>query len=589
LFFAFVVVLLIFLGGCSISAIMNPPTPTVDLPAALTALSQNVTNIPVEQLTEMPSEVTTQPAQTQIPAAEATATSAPVTTTPKLWVASYLPEAVTQGLVFSTSLEQTDNPAEANLKLQVGGDGSLITTMVYALVAPFPALENGTSLNALKEAWMGSPSDLFARGALYITPATLEIFSAWWGAPQGNFVQVVEEGALLSTAWAEAPAWSLIPFDQLTPEWKVLQVGGQSPLWKAFDPAAYGLSVPVRLAGDDASLASLVASELTTAIPAVLNRDAEKLTTVVLTGVTALVRATATEMERLGVLHPAEAVGDMMREADIAHISNEVPFAENCPPPVPVMDALVFCSDDKYIELLETIGTDVVELTGDHFSDWGVEATLHTFDMYDEKGWMYYGGGRTPMEGRLPITMEHNGNKIAFIGCNGKGGSYTPSTKGLPGAVDCDFDLITSEIARLKAEGYVVIMTFQHYEVYEFYPSPTMIHDFELVANAGADIVSGSQAHHPHGVSFLNDSLIMYGLGNFFFDQLLVSKYTAEAMVARHVVYNGQHISTEVIPIYFNDFSRPLYLEGAGANDLLKHIYAESTWGNLTYGINFNN
>jgi poly-gamma-glutamate capsule biosynthesis protein CapA/YwtB (metallophosphatase superfamily) len=32
-------------------------------------------------------------------------------------------------------------------------------------------------------------------------------------------------------------------------------------------------------------------------------------------------------------------------------------------------------------------------------------------------------------------------------------------------------------------------------------------------------IVSGSQAHQPHGFEFYNGSLIHYGLGNLFFDQ----------------------------------------------------------------------
>ena len=52
-----------------------------------------------------------------------------------------------------------------------------------------------------------------------------------------------------------------------------------------------------------------------------------------LTGVTALVRGTASLMEGQGMTYPAQEIGDWLREADILHISNEVPFAENCPQP----------------------------------------------------------------------------------------------------------------------------------------------------------------------------------------------------------------------------------------------------------------
>src|SRR5690606_9452702 len=75
------------------------------------------------------------------------------------------------------------------------------------------------------------------------------------------------------------------------------------------------------------------------------NRQADLLTTVVLTGVTAMTRATGKEMELYGVLSPAVSIGELMREADIAHVSNEVPFAKDCPPPQWQQEVdLVFCS-----------------------------------------------------------------------------------------------------------------------------------------------------------------------------------------------------------------------------------------------------
>ncbi|MGD2027059.1 MAG: CapA family protein [Anaerolineales bacterium] len=574
---------LIFLAGCSLSALLQLPTPTVDLPAALTALSENTTQMPEEIKTLLPTPMVTEPPRP-------TATSPePEAEVDRLWVAPYLPETFLEGVVVPNPVEQVENREEANLILSAGMDGVQVTNLIYALAAPFPALEEGVSLETLKSAWQGNPSGSFSGGHLFLTNKSLAVFSDWWGDPAGDFVRVVEETDLMATVWEQAPAWTLLPFEQLSPEWKVLKVGGQSPLWKSFDPVTYALRVPVRIRGQNQASVDQLAVALQKTLPEVLNRDPNRLTTVVLTGVTALVRATATEMEANGVLYPGGDVAPLMQEADIAHISNEVPFAQNCPPPQPVSERLIFCSADKYIELLDYIGTDVVELTGDHFSDWGIEATLHTFDMYDEYGWAYYGGGRTPDEGRKPITFEHNGNKIAFIGCNGKGGAYAPSTRGEPGAVDCDFNLITNEIARLKQEGYVVVMTFQHLEVYSFYPSPYMVTDFERTARAGADIVSGSQAHHPHGVSFVDDSLIMYGLGNFFFDQLLISENTARAMFARHVIYNGRHISTEIFTIHFLDFSRPRYLEGNDRNDLLREVYRESTWGDLIYAISYNN
>jgi hypothetical protein len=116
-----------------------------------------------------------------------------------------------------------------------------------------------------------------------------------------------------------------------------------------------------------------------------------------------------------------------------------VPFAPVCPLYPPNND-LVFCSLPQYIELLEHIGTDVIELSGDHFHDWGEEAILYTLEMYKERGWPYYGGGANLEEARRPLLMEHNGNKIAFLGCNGKAPWYARASDTEPGAWHCDMD-----------------------------------------------------------------------------------------------------------------------------------------------------
>jgi poly-gamma-glutamate synthesis protein (capsule biosynthesis protein) len=92
-------------------------------------------------------------------------------------------------------------------------------------------------------------------------------------------------------------------------------------------------------------------------------------------------------MERYGTPYPAQDIGELLRSADLTHVSNEIPFTPECPFPELYPGNLIFCSDPKYISLLEEIGTDVVELTGDHFSDYGPEANLFTLDLYDQQGW----------------------------------------------------------------------------------------------------------------------------------------------------------------------------------------------------------
>lgn len=496
------------------------------------------------------------------------------------WLSPALPEVFRARLTLPLGAPLVEDSDQANLLLSVN-EGEIISHWVYALVAPFPTIIDEVSLDDLQAAWRGQASSPFSV-PLLLSAETEAVFSAWWGAPDDGAVQVEPASDLLQTAWSSRPAWALIPFEELQPKWKVLAVDGHSPVRKDFDIEEYALSVPIGLGGDPTLLAEALERHgpaSSTPLVPLANRDANKLTTVILTGVTALVRATAYEMERKGITYPAEDIGPMLREADLTHISNEVPFAQDCPPPDPVQRNLIFCSDTSYIALLEEVGVDVIELTGDHFNDWSKAAMLFTLDLYKERAWPYYGGGANIEEARQPLTIEHNGNKLAFIGCNGKGGNYASADVDYPGAVACDYELMENQVRGLVADGYLVIATFQHNEVYTFIPQPTLIRDFTRISGAGASIVSGSQAHQSHGVEFpRDDALIMYGLGNLFFDQRGVVDFGDKALIARHVFYDGRYISTEIITIQFVDFAKPRFMTAEERTAFLTLIFDASIW-----------
>jgi poly-gamma-glutamate synthesis protein (capsule biosynthesis protein) len=379
------------------------------------------------------------------------------------------------------------------------------------------------------------------------------MFSAMWGPAAPTSVNVIAKDELVEYAWAHRPAWAIVPFKSLEPRWKVLSVDGLSPLHKDFHPETYPLQIPISLTGEAEAVELVKTSFL---IPST-NRDPQKITIVAMTGVTALVRATAFTMEQQGITYPGQDIRQWLLNADITHISNEVPFAENCPYPDPVQADVRFCSRDVYVGLLEDIGADVLELTGDHFHDWGSEAMLHTLEMYRGRGWLYYGGGADLPDGRKALLMERNGNRIAFIGCNAKGGSFAQADETNPGSAACDMAWMAGEIGRLKQEGYLVIATFQH---------------------PGAVVVSGSQAHQPQGMEFLNDAFIHYGLGNLFFDQYGLCPACEQGLIDRHVFYNGRYISTELLPIQFIDYARPRPMTFDEANSLFQALFSASGW-----------
>lgn len=505
-------------------------------------------------------------------------TSIPPTATPQpareVWLAPYIPAALRDSLTLPDGWTVTEAAASDSVRLEVG-QSRPAATWVFALAAPFFTVRDGIGLSDLQTIWQGGESDTFGGQYLIMDEATRGALDALWGPPAGERVRVMPAGELLTFAWnEESPSWAILPFDTLEPKWKVLQVDGVSPLWKNFNPAGYGLSVPFSWEGDPQRVDALVnAGAQWTAT----NRDPAKMTTLVMTGVTALVRGTAALMELKGMTYPALDIGALLREADVTHISNEIPFSPLCPPPSP-NTGLVFCSQPEYIELLESVGADVIELTGDHFADWGPEAMLYTLDMYKQRKWPYYGGGANLEEARMPLLMEHNGNKFAFLGCNGKPPGYATASATNPGANHCDFDYLDRAIPAVKAEGYIPIVTFQHVEYYSYTIYPQLEQDFRRVAAEGAAIVSGSQAHQPHAMEFYDGAFVHYGLGNLFFDQIKEGLPQQQAFIDRHVFYDGRYIGTELITIRFIDLARARFMTLDERQDLLKTVFGVSRW-----------
>jgi hypothetical protein len=485
-----------------------------------------------------------------------------------VWIDPDLPDALLDQLAGMDYLQITDQEQDAATTLVIG-DENPFRYWVFAAAAPFPTVKDGISLEQIQSVWQGGENPLAPNLPIFLTQETRDVLAIYWGEPDTNAVEIINTDNLAKQAWSQQPALAILPFEELTPEWKVLEVDGISPLQQKFDPVSYGLSIPISAVGFDPNIFQEVTS----------NRDPDKFTSVVLTGVTALVRATAWTMEMEGVNYPARDILGYLTEADILHISNEVPFSQGCPYPNPSQVGLRFCSDSRYIELMETIGTDVVELTGDHFGDYGPEAMLYTLDMYNQRDWPYYGGGADRQDAQEPVLFEHNGNKIAFLGCNAKGGGYATANVGYPGAVACDFPTMTEQIKALREDGYQPIATFQHFEYYTYLAQPDQIRDARTLANAGAVIVSGSQAHQPQAFEFYEDTFIHHGLGNLFFDQIYeFPPHTASAFIDRHIFYNGKHISTELLTIKFEDFARARPMTLSERERLLQTTFSASNW-----------
>ncbi len=482
----------------------------------------------------------------------------------------------------------TPDGAAVRVVLNPGPEAALTAQWVYAMVAPFPTVPDGVSWAGFTGYWQRTDASGLGgfnpapRIALAADEADLLIAVIGPGAA-GLPLDLVGPGQasqLVELAWNVRPSLSVVPFERLEPRWKVLTVDGQSPLDAAFDPAAYPLTVQVGVIANGEAGAQAVAQLQASGVWQTTNHDPARLVRVVMTGVTALSRATAMQMELRGMDFPARQILPFLAEADILHISNEASFAADCPEPDWYGEPR-FCSQPDYYALLESIGTDIVELTGNHNNDWGTAATNATLDLYDARGLPYFGGGRSLDDAVAPrVLIAPDGTRLAFLGCNSAGPYTAWATSGSPGAAPCeDWTRIRQQIADLKASGQadVVIVTVQYLELDSYSPSNQQRADFEALARAGADVVSGSQAHQPQGFAFVDGHFIHFGVGNLFFDQIDYVE-NRQMFADRHVFYAGRHISTALFTGWFEEVGQPRPMTPEERAGFLQTIFAASGW-----------
>ena len=427
-----------------------------------------------------------------------------------------------------------------------------VTTSIYDPV------EDVSSVN-LRTVWKGTADPalagpLLTRRWLAVGAEARALLTALWGAPGRRVVSPPRPGRR-----APRYTWVVLPFDRLDSSRKALRVDGVSPLARGKGARGYALAVPLRVVGDTGKAAAL---------KLVRNRREDRMTVLAMTGVTALTRKTARLMAARGVRYPARDIKGWFAGADFVHVSNEVSFKPGCPVTPKTMS---FCSHPTYIQALEQIRVNIVEITGNHISDKGRRWLTHTLKMYKKRGWRWFGGGEDLARARQPLKLAHNGNKIALLGCNLAGPRRAWATADAPGSLRCNLRHMRNSIRALRKEGYLPVATMQQVEKSTHVPLPMHLRHLRSLARAGAVAVQGSQAHQIKPMEVFRGGFIAYGLGNLFFDQVW-NVNIRQMMVHRLVFHDNRLLSVELLTGLNEEHGKPRPTTPAERRRLLRKL-----------------
>jgi hypothetical protein len=454
------------------------------------------------------------------------------------------------------ALEVLDSPENATTRIgwrTLASARNRLAQRYFAVVVPFATVTDNIALEDLQMRWQGMGDGLDER-PVFVTGDTARYLRPLLGRGEA---QRVPRAELLATLQATPDAVGILPFDQLDPSYKVLTIDGRNILSNQFDPESYPLAVALSVDGPGQGL---IATQLHGTITPHTNRDPNRLTTLIMTGVTAISRGTAAAIERNHLTYPADVISATLRAGDIVHISNEVPFLDDCVVNN-TLNNLVLCSHTDYWQVLEAVGR-------------------RSLEFYRENDIAYFGGGMNVEEACEPLFWEHNGNTFAFVAVIAFGPEIAWATADQPGA--CYYyermEQIQNLVEELAQQVDIVAIELQYYEHYDAAPTPQQVVEFRELRAKGAHLVTGVQSHvpqawEPYGA---NDpggpGMILYGLGNLFFDQMW-SWETRTNLIARHAIYDGRVLSTEILTTVLEDFAQPRWTEPEEREALLRRIF----------------
>jgi gamma-polyglutamate biosynthesis protein CapA len=215
---------------------------------------------------------------------------------------------------------------------------------------------------------------------------------------------------------------------------------------------------------------------------------------------------------------------------------------------LPEADKLIhLASDQRALEALAGAGFTTLALANNHLMDHGIPGLRDTIAALDEVGFAYAGAGETLDDALAIDYQEHGDLTVATLSFSDAYviGFVARAFQG--GVLWADPQRTSRLIQEADANADLVIAHFHWGTEYGFAPNQRQRELAEVAALAGADVVVG---HHPHvlqSVERIGDTLVLYSLGNFVFDQGW--SRTRESTVARYELAADGRARVSFVPI----------------------------------------
>jgi gamma-polyglutamate biosynthesis protein CapA len=244
---------------------------------------------------------------------------------------------------------------------------------------------------------------------------------------------------------------------------------------------------------------------------------------------------------------------------------------------LPEADKLIhLASDPQAARAIADAGFTTLALANNHLMDHGIPGLRDTIEALDAVGLAHAGAGESLDDAAEVTYGEHGGLTVATLSFSDAWvvGFVARAFQG--GVLDADENRTTRLIQEARANADLVVVHFHWGTEYGFAPNRDQRDLAQLAAAAGADIVVG---HHPHvlqRVERIGDTLVLYSLGNFVFDQGW--SRTRESAVVRYELGADGRARVEFVPVEVRE-GAPRLLSGSLAPYRRERIFQRLSGG----------
>ena len=188
----------------------------------------------------------------------------------------------------------------------------------------------------------------------------------------------------------------------------------------------------------------------------------------------------------------------------------------------------------------KAIGADILTLANNHILDHGLQALDSTRRLLKENGIAFFGVGDTPQEAAEPYVFEFAGKKIGLYACAEH--EFSIVTDKTSGANPFDPLESLDHVAALKARCDFVVVLYHGGKEHYRYPSPNLRKVCRKLVEKGADLVVCQHSHCVGCEEKYRGGTIVYGQGNFLFDDTDNEFWQTGLLVALDADFNVSYL-----------------------------------------------